>query len=105
MIFKIKSFRISGDLLELNKNFRSNSLQRVILNGQTFQCEILEIQIHLNTGVPQDLIQGLLFLLFYINDLFSVVQNKNNSASQFNTDLDKDGDWAYIWKTSFNPDP
>ena len=53
------------------------------------------IQIYLNTGVPQDVIRGLLFLLFYINDLFSVVQNKNNSALQFNTDLDKDNDWAY----------
>ena len=37
--------------------------------------------------------------------LFSVVQNKNNSASQLNNDLDKVSDWEYTWKTSFNPDP
>ena len=41
----------------------------------------------------------------FVNDFFSVVQNKNNSASQFHTDLDKDSDWAYTWKMSFNPDP
>ena len=37
--------------------------------------------------------------------LFSVVQNKNDSASQLNNDLDKVSDWAYSWKMSFNPDP
>ena len=36
--------------------------------------------------------------------LFSIVQNKNNSASQLNNDLDKVSDWAYTWKMSFNPD-
>ena len=35
--------------------------------------------------------------------LLSVVQNKNNSASQLNNDLDKDSDWAYTWKMYFNP--
>ena len=37
--------------------------------------------------------------------LLSVVQNKNNSASQLNNDLDKVSDWEYTWKMSFNPDP
>ena len=63
-----------------------------------------------------------LFFLVYINDLtggtssivklfaddrslFSVVQNRNNSASQLNNDLNKVSDWAYTWKMSFNPDP
>ena len=36
--------------------------------------------------------------------LFSVVQNKNNSASQFNNDLKKLCNLAYTWKMSFNPD-
>ena len=71
--------------------------------------------------MPQGLILGLLFFLIYINDLtdgtssivklfaddtslFSVVQNKNNSASQFNYDLNKVSDRAYSWKMSFNPD-
>ena len=72
--------------------------------------------------MPHDSILGLLFFIIFINDLsngilslvelfldvtllFSVVQNKNDSASQLNNDLDKVSDWAYSWKMSFNPDP
>ena len=114
MIFKIKSFGNSGDLLELIKNFLSNRFQRVVLNGQTSEWEKID------AGVPHDSILGPLFFLININDLtdgissivklfaddislFSIVQNKNNSASQLNNDLDKISDWAYTWNMSFNP--
>ena len=63
LIFKIKSFGISGDLLELIKNFLSNRFQRVVLNGQTSEWE------KITAGVPQGSILGLLFFLIYINDL------------------------------------
>ena len=113
---KIKSFGILGDLLELIKSLLSNRFQRVVLNGQTSEWE------KINAGMPQGSILGLLFFLIYINDLsggtsstvklfadvrslFSVVQNKNNSASQLNNDLNKVSDWAYAWKMSFNLDP
>ena len=92
LIFKIKSFGISGDLLELIKNFLSNRFQRVVLNGQTSEWG------KINAGVSQGSILGPLFFLIYINDLtdgissimkpfaddtslFSV-QNNNNSSSQ-----------------------
>ena len=116
LIFKFQSFGISGDLLELIKNFLSTKFQRVVLNGQTSKWE------KINAGVRPGSILGLLFFLIYINDLsdgilslvklfaddtllFSVVQNKNDSASQLNDALDKVSDWAYSWKMSFNPDP
>ena len=93
LIFKIKSFGISSDLLELIKNFLSNRFQRVVLNGQTSEWG------KINAGVSQGSILGPLFFLIYINDLtdgissimkpfaddtslFSVVQNNNNSSSQ-----------------------
>ena len=92
LIFKFKFFGISGDLLELIQNLLLNKFQRVVLNGKTSQWE------KINTGVPQGSILRQLFFLIYINDfsdgtsslvnqfaddtsLFSVVQNKNNSAS------------------------
>ena len=37
--------------------------------------------------------------------LFSVVQSKNNSASQLSNDLDKISNFTYTWKTLFNADP
>ena len=105
MIFKIKSFGISGDLLELIENFRSNRFQRVVLNGQITEWE------KINAGMPPGSILGSLFFLIYINDLtdgtssiaklfvddtslFSVVQNKNDLASQLKNDLNKVSDWA-----------
>ena len=115
MIFEIKSFEISGDLLELIKDFLSIRFLRVILNGQTSEWE------KINAGMPQGSILGPMFILIYINDLTdgisSIVKlfaednhsfqlkNKNNSASQLYNDLDKISDWAYTWKISFNPDP
>ena len=62
LIFKIKSFGISGDLLQLIKNFLSNRFQKVVLNGQTSEWE------KVNVGVPQGTILELFFLI-YINDL------------------------------------
>ena len=102
-------------MLELIKNFLSNRFQKVVLNGQTSEWE------KINAGVPHGSILGSLFFLIHINDLtdgntsiaklfaddtslFSVVQNKNNSASQLNNDLNKVSDWTYTWKMSFHPD-
>ena len=115
LIFKFKYFGISGDLLELIQNLLSNKFQRVVLNGKTSEWE------KINTGVPQGSILRQLFFLIYINDLsdgtsslvnqfaddtslFSVVQNKNHSASQLCSNLDKVINWAYTWKKSFNLD-
>ena len=65
---------------------------------------------------------GPLFLLIQINDLpdglnsnvklfaddtflFSVVKNKEESASDLTNDLDTISKWGYNWKMSFNSDP
>ena len=37
--------------------------------------------------------------------LFDVVHDINTSANQLNNDLKKVSNWAFQWKTSFNPDP
>ena len=37
--------------------------------------------------------------------LFSVVKNKEESASDLTNDFDMISKWSYNWKMSFNPDP
>ena len=109
MIFEFKFFEISGDLLELIRKFLSNRFQRVVVNGKTSELE------NVNAGVPNGSILGLLIFLIYVNhlsdgitsllklfaddtSLFSVIQNKNDSVSQLNNNLDK----VITWKITFN---
>ena len=109
LIFEFKFFEISGDLLELIRKFLSNRFQRVVVNGKTSELE------NVNAGVPNGSILGLLIFLIYVNhlsdgitsllklfadgtSLFSVIQNKNDSASQLNNNLDK----VITWKITFN---
>ena len=116
MIFTVKSFGISGALLELIKNFPSNRFQRVALNGKTSGCKEVNARVQQRSILRQlffmiyinDLTYGILFIMkLFVDDtsLFSVVQNKNKSVSQLNNDLNKVSDWAYKWKMSFNPNP
>ena len=58
LIFKIKSFGIPGDLLELITNFLSNRFQIVVLNGKTSEWE------KINAGVPRTILEPLFFLIY-----------------------------------------
>ena len=116
LLYKLKSFGISGNLLHLIKHCLTNRSQRVLLNGECSNWQPIL------AGVPEGSILEPLFFLMYINDLpdglksnvklfaddtslFSVVKNKEESASDLTNDLDMISKWAYNWKMSFNPDP
>ena len=116
LLYKLKSFGISGNLLNLIKHYLTDRSQRVLLSGQCSNWQPIL------AGAPQGSILGHLLFLIYMNDLsdglksnvilsaddtslFSVVKNKEESDCDLTNDLDIVSIWAYNWKMSFNPDP
>ena len=116
LLYKLKSFGISWNLLNLIKHYLTDRSQRVLLNGQCSNWQPILV------GVSQGSILGPLFFLTYIDDLpdglnsnvklfaddtaiFWVVKNKKASDRDLSNDLDMISKWVYNWKTSFNPDP
>ena len=106
LIYKLRWFGVSGNLLSLIQNFLANRRQRTLLNGKTSNWGTI------SAGVPQGSILGPIFFLICINDLpenmkcsiklfaddaslFTVVRDPDKAAILLNHDLRIIEAWAY----------
>ena len=115
IVFKLIENGISGNLVNLLRDFLNERKQRVILNGQFSTWK------NVTAGVPQSSILVPLLFSIYINDLTeglstnaklfvddislpSVIHDIQTSANNLNKDLERISNWATQWKMKFNPD-
>ena len=99
LLFKLKTYGVKGELLNLLQNYLHRRNQRVVLNGQIYSWQLIK------TGVP-------LGSVMYINDLpgniqsnckcfaddaplFSHVFDKCKSQSELNNELQIISNWAF----------
>jgi hypothetical protein len=115
LIHKLKSYGFNGGLLSWLKNYLTDRLQIVLLEG--CQSDALPVI----SGVPQGSILGPLLFLFYINDMFNYTAGDSeflylyaddsklgqtihsiNDCIKLQDNLSKLCNWSHEWGMTFN---
>ena len=114
LLFKLRQYGISGNLINWISNYLSNRSQRVFINSSFSETSIL------NAGVPQGSVLGPLLFLIYVNDIADSLlsttrlfaddsslavssQNIVDMETILNTDLSSITQWSKQWLVNFNP--
>ena len=119
LLHKLRSYGISGKLLDIISSFLRDRKIKVVIDGQSSSIYCI------NSGVPQGSILGPILFLLYINDLpdsilcdiaifaddtslYSCLEYKpspcdqSGSATNLQLDLTSVVDWGAQWLVSFN---
>ena len=112
LLYKIKYYGTTGNLLRWIAEFLSNRLQCVVLNGKKSSWQDVK------SGIPQGSILGPLLFLVYVNNLprsitshvflfaddTKLIQSISTLAdhAQLQTDLDNLAKWCDAWQLNFN---
>ena len=108
IIFKLKKYGITGNLLKWFEDYLTERNQRVVITGQCSEYGTIE------AGVPQGSVLGPLLFLIQINDLdeavdcnikmfaddtclYISVDDPDQAAGNLNNNLSNVNDWASQW--------
>ena len=114
LLFKLRSYGITGNIHQWITNFLTKRTQRVVVNGESSEW------VPIKSGVPQGTVLGPLLFLLYLNDLpdnissevrlfaddcvlYRSITNKHD-IEHLQADLDTLTTWQDKWQMHFNAD-